>query len=170
MATTLACPECMEVAMLGTLERVLGVSHASIQLADDGSVDVENGGETTMYWDDSTTVGVVCRNCEWEYTGDDWATELMRVPSVPARIAGALAIFDADPDAFPSADELGTAASEADADALADPRVRLLTEIVTTELRLTDANWLTGLEDIFSCVAEHTPGAIAGALAEPTGA
>lgn len=74
--TALGCPQCRSTC-LDTVERIPGRARTDgITRKPDGTLDIAWGDGTTVDWDNSTTVGVVCRDCGWTVTADDWADRL----------------------------------------------------------------------------------------------
>lgn len=72
----LGCPSCRSVESLQTIEKLEALSNVS-RITFDGEIDF--AGDTEVLWDSSTTVGVFCQNCNWEYEGERWIDKL--VPS-----------------------------------------------------------------------------------------
>lgn len=78
----LLCPKCYSPERLGTLEVIEGAAGATITMSDSGQVEVDYDGGTDVFWDSSTTVGVICQSCSWQHKGDDWASALVPAPSM----------------------------------------------------------------------------------------
>lgn len=66
------CPRCESESSLATLEQIYGLAGCSAISADGP----DWGGETEVLYDTSTTVGVSCQECGWEYEGADWLNQL----------------------------------------------------------------------------------------------
>lgn len=75
----LACPECKSPDDLGTIEEIEGTAILTGAYLVNGAVEIEHEGTTDVHWDSSTTVGLCCRNCMWEFRGSDteWADQLV---------------------------------------------------------------------------------------------
>lgn len=66
VGTVLACPECGSTERLGELETVEAISVAEqITVGEEGLV-YEWSGHTDFFQENSETIGVVCRKCDWE--------------------------------------------------------------------------------------------------------
>jgi hypothetical protein len=75
----LACPECGQSDGLATVERLFGTCDGEFTLGKDGFVVFTGGGYTDVNWDSTESVGVICRNCGWEFDGEQkyWDTVLI---------------------------------------------------------------------------------------------
>jgi hypothetical protein len=179
----LACPSCFSTDRLQTIEHLTGLAPAHISIDDTGCTEAEWEGSTEVWWDSSTTVGICCRCCDFTYEGDDWATQLLRVPTVAQRIASAIAIASAPaagaPDSAqgtpsgqgitsgsdPAAPEWALTVLSPEA-AAADPRVQLLLPLVMAEGLDSTERWSPGNDvDILELVTEYLPGFVEGTLA-----
>lgn len=66
VGTVLACPRCGSSEHLGELETVEAISEAEqITVGEEGLV-YEWTGHTDFFQENSETIGVVCRKCDWE--------------------------------------------------------------------------------------------------------
>ncbi len=66
VGTVLACPQCGSTEHLGELETVEAISEAEqITVGEEGLV-YEWSGHTDFFQENSETIGVVCRKCDWE--------------------------------------------------------------------------------------------------------
>lgn len=79
MATRLVCPSCGS-DRLATIEKLEGF--ADVIVMDDGKVGWGSGG-TDILWDTSKTVGIHCRDCDWEAdaTDDTNLASLLAMPT-----------------------------------------------------------------------------------------
>jgi hypothetical protein len=75
-AQALACPSCGSTE-LSTIEEIQGLAGCTVTRNADGTADIDHDGYTDILWDTSTTAGVSCASCEWDYRGDDWAAQLV---------------------------------------------------------------------------------------------
>lgn len=69
---TLHCPNCKKPDLLATIEELEGFAECT-KITSDGP---EWNGSTEVIYDSSTTVGVYCQECDWEYRGSDWLDKL----------------------------------------------------------------------------------------------
>lgn len=90
----LLCPAC-GYSTLSTIEQLFGYAGAAASRDDTGEVKLVWDGDTRMDWDSSTTVGIMCDECGWEYWGDDWDAQLLPEPSLARVIGAVLAHIDA---------------------------------------------------------------------------
>lgn len=131
------CPTCGDPDSLNTIETVTGFSSAMCSVDEEGNEQVENNGSTDMDWDGSRTVGVHCKECWWNYTGEDWFTQLFVLPSLSSQLYAFLAAIDggSEPDQDPK--DLFTLLKTAVSPQAAaqDGRVAALKVLIAADLR-----------------------------------
>lgn len=71
----LGCPECGDAESLATLETLEATAACRIS-RDAGGVHIEHDADTDVNWDSSTTIGITCLACGYEYQGEDWEETL----------------------------------------------------------------------------------------------
>jgi hypothetical protein len=77
----LGCPECGGQG-LATLEQLEGLCLSDFTVDEVDVVHSEPHGYTEILWDTSTTIGVVCRECDWSSNHPEWAAQLAVVVEV----------------------------------------------------------------------------------------
>ena len=74
---SLCCPKCSGTSELGSIESVKGFCHILIDADND---DWTFGGRTDMNWDSTTSIGWMCRSCNWATDNPQWIEQF----SIPA--------------------------------------------------------------------------------------
>jgi hypothetical protein len=76
MTQKACCPACGG-SELRTVETIIGTCGVTITRDPWTNTPRLNfDGETQMFWDTSTTIGIECA-CGWDYRGDDWIDQLI---------------------------------------------------------------------------------------------
>ncbi len=81
MTITLCCPNCGDSEHFATEEDIKGSAGVTVSVAEDGTRSYDHDGDTTMYWDTSTTTGFECTACGWTTEEDDPLSFLTAVDS-----------------------------------------------------------------------------------------
>ena len=164
---TLSCPTCGSTTTLRTIAKLTGSAGTySISRMPGGGTYIHPDNTLESNWEDSETIGVRCTNCDYSYEGPRWADQLLDIPTVEVRVAAALSLYDPDELTEPAREELVAATTGVSSAALRDPRVALLTTIVSSDLpRLSDDTWAEQLTYISDVVPDRTPTVVEPVLA-----